>query len=132
MIRRILKAGLIYFAIVFGAGFILGTIRVLFVVPIVGESFAELIEIPLMLVVIYYAAGLIIDLFRDFPGNIYYLFIGLIALILLIFTEFSMVLGLRGISLKEYIASRDIISGIAYLFSLIIFMIIPYMLARSK
>jgi hypothetical protein len=45
----ILKAGLIYFAIVFGAGFVLGTIRTLWVVPRLGTRMAELMETPIML-----------------------------------------------------------------------------------
>lgn len=132
MIRRIMTAGTIYFTIVFGSGFILGIIRVLFVVPRIGERYAELFEIPLMLVVIYYSARLIVRQFRNFSKTIYYFYAGLFAFLLLIFTEISIVSGMRGISLKEYITSRDGISGIAYLISLIIFMILPYLLARSK
>ena len=44
----ILKAGLLYFAIVFGAGFVLGTIRTLWVVPRLGARMAELMETPIM------------------------------------------------------------------------------------
>jgi hypothetical protein len=48
----ILKAALAYFALVFGAGFLLGPIRILFIVPRFGVLVAELMEYPLMLVVI--------------------------------------------------------------------------------
>ena len=51
-----LKAGALYFALVFGAGFALGTLRVLFVVPRLGGRNAELIEAPFMLVVTFLAA----------------------------------------------------------------------------
>jgi hypothetical protein len=47
----ILKAGVLYFGLVFGAGFVLGTIRTLWVVPRVGARMAELMETPVMLVV---------------------------------------------------------------------------------
>ena len=53
---RILKAGVLYFAIVFGAGFVLGPIRILWVVPRFGTRMAELIETPIMLVVTIIAA----------------------------------------------------------------------------
>ena len=51
MATQILKAGMLYFALVFGAGFVLGTIRTLLVVPRVGTRMAELMEMPIMLVV---------------------------------------------------------------------------------
>ena len=50
------KAGLTYFAIIFGVGFVLGTIRVFLVVPRVGVRTAGLLEEPIMFVVILLAA----------------------------------------------------------------------------
>jgi hypothetical protein len=46
---RTVKAGVLYFAIVFGAGFVLGPIRLLWAVPRFGERMAELMEAPVML-----------------------------------------------------------------------------------
>lgn len=56
MYTRILKSGFAYFALAFGAGFLLGAIRVPFLVPRLGVRSAELIEIPFMMVVIVLAA----------------------------------------------------------------------------
>jgi hypothetical protein len=53
---QILKAGALYFALVFGAGFVLGTVRTLWVVPRIGTRMAELLEEPIMLVIIILAA----------------------------------------------------------------------------
>ena len=53
---QVVKAGAVYFAIVFGVGFILGAIRTLWVVPRVGARNAELMEMPIMLVVTILAA----------------------------------------------------------------------------
>ena len=50
------KAGLLYFALVFGTGFLLGPIRLLWLVPRFGTRIAELMEMPVMLVVIVLAA----------------------------------------------------------------------------
>ena len=46
-----IEAGVLYFALVFGAGFVLGTVRTLWVAPRVGARKAELMETPIMLVV---------------------------------------------------------------------------------
>jgi len=46
VVERVLKAGAVYFGVVFGAGFVLGTVRVIWVVPHLGERTAELIEAP--------------------------------------------------------------------------------------
>jgi hypothetical protein len=46
---RATKAGALYAIIVFVIGFILGTIRVLLVVPRLGETTAVIIEAPIML-----------------------------------------------------------------------------------
>ena len=44
---QILKAGVLYFALVFGAGFVLGAIRIMWVVPRFGTRIAELMETPI-------------------------------------------------------------------------------------
>ncbi|MGD0822681.1 MAG: hypothetical protein ABSA71_18260 [Desulfomonilia bacterium] len=49
---KILKAGVLYFVLVFGASFILGPIRLLWVVPYFGTRMAELMETPIMIAVI--------------------------------------------------------------------------------
>ena len=53
---RIVKAGVLYFALVFGAGFVLGTIRTVWIVPRIGTRMSELMETPIMLVISIVAA----------------------------------------------------------------------------
>ena len=77
---RSLTSSAVYFAIVFGAGFVFGTVRVMWLVPTVGVRVAELTELPLMLTVVFFAARWINRRFlaeRDQPAR---LIVGVIAL----------------------------------------------------
>ena len=51
-----LKAAGLYFAVVFGAGVVLGTLRALWLAPQTGSRAAELVEMPFMLAVMIVAA----------------------------------------------------------------------------
>lgn len=53
---RSLKAGAIYSALVFAAGFLLGVVRVFWIIPRIGTRTAELMEAPVMLAIIILAA----------------------------------------------------------------------------
>lgn len=134
-IRRILKTAALYFALVFGAGFALGTIRVLWAVPAFGERAAELMETPVMFVVTLFAARWIIRRFAPPPAAATTgsrLAVGVVALGLLLASEFSVVLWLRGLSLREYFASRDPVSGTVYLVMLGVFAVMPLFVDRRR
>ena len=119
------EAGVLYFALVFGAGFVLGTVRTLWVVPRVGTRKAELIEAPIMLVVTIVAARwIIVCLGVPFTPSVR-LGMGFIALLLLLVAEFGFVLWVRGETIREYFASRDPVAGAAYLLLLIVFAVMP-------
>jgi hypothetical protein len=50
---------------------------------------------------------------------------GWIALALMLIAEFGFVLWIRGLSIKEYFATRDPVSGTAYYLLLMVFAIMP-------
>jgi hypothetical protein len=128
---RILRAGVLYFALVFAAGFVFGTVRVLWVVPRVGTMAAELIETPFMLVVVILAARWTIRRMRVPAVLSIRLGVGLLALALLSSVELTFVLWLRGLSISEYVASRDPVSGTVYAVMLGVFAIMPLLVARK-
>ncbi len=60
---RVGKAAVTYWAIVFALGFVLGTVRVLWVIPLVGLMPATLLELPIILTASWFAAGWILRRF---------------------------------------------------------------------
>ena len=104
---QVVKAGVLYFALAFGAGFVLGTIRTLWVVPRFGTRMAELMEMPIMLAVTIVAARwTVLHLSVPMMWSAR-LGMGCIALVLMLIAEFGFVLWIRGLSVKKYFATRD-------------------------
>lgn len=129
---QILKAGVLYFAIVFGAGFMLGFIRILWVVPRFGTRMAELMETPIMFVITIVSAWWLVRRLAVPSTLSSRLGMGCIALGLLLVAEFTLVLWLRGLSISEYLASRDPVLGTVYYVMLGVFAIMPLLLARRR
>jgi hypothetical protein len=59
----ILRAAIAYWAVVFALGFVLGTIRVLWVIPLVGLMPATVIELPMILGASWFVAGWLVRRF---------------------------------------------------------------------
>jgi hypothetical protein len=127
---QILRAGVLYFALVFGAGFVLGTIRTLWIVPRFGARIAELMETPIMFVMTVLAARWVTRHFFLPPTLATRLGVGLVALGFLLITEFTAVLRLRGLTIREYLAVRDPVVGTVYLIMLVVFALMPVLVAR--
>lgn len=126
------RAALVYFAFVIGTGFVLGVVRVPFIVPRIGERWAELAEMPLMAAVVVWSAGYVLRRFPivRLPGRS--LFVGILALALLVSAELALA-ALQSRSLGEYLASRDRVSGSVYLAMLLAFGLMPRLrLARHR
>lgn len=128
-VRPLEFAALIYFALVFSAGFLLGVVRVLALEPRVGERVAELAEMPIMLVVSWISAGLIVRKYRASLNDARAAVVGLMALLLLVLAEATLVVA-RGLDFYDYVAARDPVSGTAYLIALVIFGAMPWIRQR--
>jgi hypothetical protein len=124
-VARAAGAGVAYFAIAFGAGFALALVRIPFLEPRLGARWAELAELPVMVVVITLAAGWVVRRFAIAPRLPDRLVLGLVAFALMLAAEFGLVLSLRGMTIGEYFATRDPVSGLAYYASLLYFATLP-------
>ena len=129
---KILKAGMLYFALVFGAGFVLGPIRMLWVVPRVGTRIAELMESPIMLVVIIVAARWLVRRLAVPPEPSSRLGMGFLALALLVIAEISLVGPLQGYSVNEYFSNREPVSRTVYYVMLLVYALMPFLLAQRR
>ena len=98
---QILKAGALYFALVFGAGFVLGALRILWIVRCLAVL----------------------------PKPSSRLGMGCVGLGLMLVVEFTLVLWLRGLSISEYFATRDPVSGTVYCVMLGVFCMMPLLMA---
>lgn len=123
--QKTIRAGFVYFALVLGTGFVLGVVRVPFLVPRIGERWAELAEMPVMAAAIFFAAGYILRRFPDirFPGRS--LVVGFLALALAACAELGLTVALQSQTLAEYVGSRDRVSGSVYLLMLVVFALMP-------
>jgi len=127
-----LKAGVLYFTVVFGAGFVLGPIRILWVVPRLGTRMAELLEAPILFVITIVSARWVVRKLAVPPTPAKRPGMGGIGLSLMLVAEFTLVLWLRGLSIREYFASRDPVAGSVYYALLGVFALMPLLEARTQ
>ena len=128
---KTVRAALLYFGVVFGVGFILGTARVLWVVPRLGPRAAELMEAPIMVAASFWAARWIVRRMEVPAARTARLGMGVGALLLMLAAEFGLVLRVRGIGIAEYLATRDPVSGTAYYLALLVFALAPILISRA-
>jgi hypothetical protein len=129
-VKETLKAGVLYFALVFAAGFVLGTIRTLMVVPRLGVRTAELMEAPIMFGVSILAARWVVRHVGIPPLWSRRLAVGCVALGLMLLVEFTVVLWVRGVTIRGYFETRDPVSGTVYFMTLVAFAVIPVFVGR--
>jgi hypothetical protein len=126
-----IKAGVIYFLIVFAVGWVLGPIRELWAVPRFGRTAAISVEAVIMLIAMIVAARWVIRRFsvpQTFGSTIR---MGLVALAILIPAEIAGVLWVRGLSLPEYVASFVTTSGVVSLLIFLLFAAMPTLVMRA-
>jgi hypothetical protein len=122
---RGLKAGVVYFQLIFAVGWILGPIRELWAVPHFGRMAAMLSEAVIMLIAMIVAARWVIRRF-DVPRTLSAtISMGSIAIGLLFPAEIAGVVWVRGLSVHEYLAGFATVPGIISLVMFLLFAAMP-------
>jgi hypothetical protein len=129
---RTLATALLYFALVFGAGFLLGPIRVLLLEPRIGELWAAICEAPFMLAAIVLAARWVpcaTRLERSFGPLA---LMGVVALALQQIADLAVGIGLRGLSPSQQFAHFATPQGLIYAALLLAFLAMPLLVNRRS
>lgn len=118
------KAGLAYWALVFALGFLLGTIRVLFLEGSVGPLAATVIELPLMLAASWLAARWAFMRFAV-SGTRSAFAMGMLAFFLLMGSELMLTIVMPGNSPGQWAARMGTPAGATGLLGQVLFGVIP-------
>ena len=100
-----IRAGVSYFAIVFAIGFVLGTVRVLLLVPRLGETGGVLVELPVMLSTSWFVCGWLLGRFSVPREWRHRLAMGGVAFLLLMVAEFGLSVFAFGRSVAEHLGT---------------------------
>jgi hypothetical protein len=126
----IVKAGVVYFLLVFAAGWVCGPLRELVVVPRFGRTTGLLVEAPLMLIAMVFAARWTLRRFAVPAAIAARAAVGLIALALLLLVEAASLPLVRGVSVADYIAGHDLAAGLITLILFALFAAMPALVPR--
>jgi hypothetical protein len=132
---RILKAGAIYFLLLFAIGWILGPIRELWAVPRFGRIAALLMEAVFMLIAMIISARWVMRRFDVHPTLGSTIPVGLVAFGILVPAEIAGVLWVRELSLHEYLESFMTAPGVTSAVMFLLFAAMPSLvtlLARGR
>jgi membrane associated rhomboid family serine protease len=124
---RAIKAGAVYFLLLYVIGFLLGVTRELLLAPRFGVAVASAIEAIPMLAAIIHFAPLIARRFGIPPKSGGRIIMGLAGLVLLIGAEIAMTRAMRGLSPEEWLAHFASIEGAIYAVLLACFAALPWL-----
>lgn len=121
----VFRLATLYFLAIFAAGFVLGTLRVLLVAPVLGELPAVLLELPLMLIISWFVCRAVTARLPVGNGVGARLAMGAMAFALLMGAEFLLGLYGFGRSLSEIVAAYGEAAGFVGLLGQLGFALIP-------
>jgi hypothetical protein len=128
---RIASAAAAYWAAVFALGFVLGTIRVLWVIPLVGLLPATLIELPLILGGSWLASGWLVQRFAlERQGEA--LAVGALAFAILMAAECALAGMLSGQTPVQWLAGLRQPHALLGLAGQVVFALMPWWRVRRS
>lgn len=122
----LLRAALIYVGLVFAAGFVLGALRIFALAPLTGELAAVLLEIPVILAISWWAAGVATRNRPDLATSSARLMVGAIAFLCLILAEAFLAIAMGG-TLLSFAQSLQTPPGLAGLAGQLLFAAFPWL-----
>jgi hypothetical protein len=122
---RILTAAAFYFAVVFAAGMLLGPIRVLWIEPRIGPTWATLCESPLLAAVMVWAAGWTPHAAGMEITAAFLLLMGIVALAFQQLADLLVGRALRGVTAAQHFAHFATKAGLIYAILLVLFVVMP-------
>ncbi len=128
---RVLRAGAMYFTLVFVCAFMMGVVRTLWLVPMVGTTRAVLIEVPLVLTISWFIARSIVRR-QALDTASSRVAAGLIAFLLLMTAELALAGALADQTPAQWAASLFSVPGIIGLAGQIGFAAMPWLAGRNE
>jgi phosphoglycerol transferase MdoB-like AlkP superfamily enzyme len=132
MNEHTVKAGGLYFTLVFAAGWVFGPIREFWLIPLFGQTAGLLFEAPFMLLVMIAVCQWVIRRLRVPYAIKTRAVIGLVALGLLVIAEAVGVRWIRRLSLADYLARFSLVTGSITLVSVLLYAAMPMRVNRSE
>ena len=120
-----IRAGVLYFVAVFGIGFLLGTVRILVLIPRLGELVSTFIELPIILSVAWLVSDFLTHRFNVPSEWRVRLSMGIIAFGLLMAAELGLSVWLFGSTVEGYFAAYQSLPKIIGLAGQAAFALIP-------
>ncbi|MEW5964426.1 MAG: hypothetical protein AB1749_12770 [Pseudomonadota bacterium] len=131
-ITRAIAAGVVYFALVYLAGFVLGPLRELIMVPQVGRPLAVLVEAPLMIAAMWLALRWVVPRLNVLDRTGPRLVMGLAGFAVLVVAEAAMSVLLRGWTLSQWLGHFDTIEGTISLGLFLLFAAMPMLVCHAQ
>ena len=132
MTAVVLKAGATYFLVVYALGFLLGTVRVLLVIPRIGETGAVLLETPIILGASWVASRWSANRFAVPAEAAPRLAMGGFAVTLLMLAEIAVSMLAFGRAWTDIIALYRSLPGVIGLAAQAAFAVLPFVQALLK